>query len=108
MRPHLLRQCDTIRNLWAAGKDLQLYDMRSVLEFLNSGFDLFLATSTWKVQVATLSVYLEYSLMEHPFASMVSLSIPPWDLQLILEGHAKDPFKPLEECDLGCLGSWRS
>lgn len=45
---------------------MHLDDMDTVLEFLHRGHDLGLATSTLKVDIAALSVYLDNQLAEDP------------------------------------------
>ncbi|XP_073467253.1 uncharacterized protein [Aquarana catesbeiana] len=89
----------------------EVKDLVSVLEFWQNGADKNLAVSTLKVQVAALGVYLERSLSSETlimrFFKALSRSrpvpvkhFPNWDLSVVLQALAKEPFEPLQAISL--------
>ncbi|XP_044162144.1 uncharacterized protein LOC122946519 isoform X1 [Bufo gargarizans] len=77
-----------------------------ILEFLQEGFDAGLKPSTLKVQVSALSCCLDTPLADHrwirSFLKAASRlrptlrqSVPPWSLNVVLEGLCDPPFEPI-------------
>ncbi|XP_068126053.1 uncharacterized protein [Hyperolius riggenbachi] len=97
-----------IFNEWCVERSMVNNSLTSVLEFLQSGFQKGLSTSTLKVQTSALSVFLERRLAQEELVirffealkrikPVVRTRIPPWDLNIVLQGLCKPPFEPLEQ-----------
>ncbi|XP_077111239.1 uncharacterized protein LOC143767102 [Ranitomeya variabilis] len=81
------------------------------LDFLQSGFDKGLRPNTLKVQISALSSFYDFQLASHPWIvrfvkaiqrlrPTIRSSVPPWDLNLVLNELCKEPYEPLAQADL--------
>lgn len=91
-------------NSWCTENDKQKMDTPPILELLQQGADKGLALSTFKVQTAALSVYLERTLQKDLLVSRFCRALvkyrpskaqkcPTWDLSVVLRGIIKSPFE---------------
>ncbi|XP_077126523.1 uncharacterized protein LOC143807659 isoform X1 [Ranitomeya variabilis] len=85
-----------------------------ILDFLQAGFNAGLRPSTLRVQIAALSVFYDCTLSAHPWISRFSRAvarlkpllrktIPPWDLNLVLNELCKIQFNLDDNPDIGKL-----
>ncbi|XP_069594281.1 uncharacterized protein [Ranitomeya imitator] len=83
--------------------DVDHPNIPKILDFLQQGFKIGLKPSTLRVQIAALSVFYDSSLAAHPWIARFSRavsrlkppirkSVPPWDLNLVLNVLCKEPF----------------
>ncbi|XP_069839364.1 uncharacterized protein [Dendropsophus ebraccatus] len=89
-------------------------DIPLILQFLQEGLNKNLRPSTLKVQISALSALYDYKLADHPWIKRfvkaasrlcptVKSKIPPWDLNLVLNGLTTKPFEPLVESHIKFL-----
>lgn len=89
-------------------------DVALILDFLQSGLDKGLKTSTLKVHISAISAFMDLKLSELLWIKRFILaskriqphlwsSVTPWDLNLVLSVRSGHPFEPLEECSLRLL-----
>ncbi|XP_069609560.1 uncharacterized protein [Ranitomeya imitator] len=93
------------------GKEIPI---NSILEFLQNGLDMGLATSTLKVHVAALGALFNFDLASNRWISRFIKAagrsrplpvkvVPQWDLNLVLKALTSPPFEPLHESTIKTL-----
>ncbi|CAJ0951774.1 unnamed protein product [Ranitomeya imitator] len=86
-------------------------DIPKILDFLQLGFDKGLRPSTLKVQISALSSFYDVQLASHPWIvrfvkaiqrlrPTIRSTVPPWDLNLVLNELCKEPYEPLAQANL--------
>ncbi|XP_041419257.1 uncharacterized protein LOC121393799 [Xenopus laevis] len=101
---------------WGLGKYGEAFSISeiSIIEFLQSGVEASLSTSTLKGQISAISAYTDNQWASRPlikqfFKALSRLrpqnrdSVPPWDLSLVLDALTRAPFEPLEDVPLEIL-----
>ncbi|XP_069835654.1 uncharacterized protein [Dendropsophus ebraccatus] len=89
-------------------------DIPLILQFLQEGLNKHLRPSTIKVQISALSALYDYKLAEHQWIKRfvkatsrlcptIRSRVPPWDLNLVLNGLTANPFEPLADCSIKFL-----
>ncbi|CAJ0953173.1 unnamed protein product [Ranitomeya imitator] len=84
-------------------------DVPKILDFLQRGLEIGLKPSTLKVQVSALSSIFDQDLAGHRWIKRFMTSanrinpgkqviVPPWDLNIVLQGLTGPPFEPLSTC----------
>ncbi|XP_068094885.1 uncharacterized protein [Hyperolius riggenbachi] len=95
-----------VYNNWCEANSRDTGHSNSVLEFLQDGFQKGLSSSTLKVQVSALTVFLDRKLAEEEdiirfFKALrrirptIHSRVPSWDLNTVLQGLCEPPFEPL-------------
>ncbi|XP_071967800.1 uncharacterized protein [Engystomops pustulosus] len=86
-------------------------NISQILDFLQSGFDKGLKTSTLKVQISALSAFFDHPLADNRWISRFVKAtsrlrpnyiqkIPSWDLSLVLNYLTGPPFEPMEDANI--------